>query len=90
MGQPVLVPGPGWGGRGGKYQHIKFTGGTSKLIIGDNNIFREHVTIHPGTEIGSKITKIGSNGLFMVGSHVAHDCIISDNIVLATSLRADP
>ena len=32
-------------------QHIKFTGGTSKLIIGDNNIFREHVTVHPGTEI---------------------------------------
>ena len=37
-------------------QHSKFTGGRSKLIIGDNNIFREHVTIHPGTEIGSRKT----------------------------------
>ena len=62
-------------------QHIKFTGGTSKLIIGDNNIFREHVTIHPGTEIGSKITTIGNNGLFMVGCHVAHDCIVGDNVI---------
>ena len=62
-------------------QHSKFTGGTSKLIIGDNNIFREHVTIHPGTEIGSKITTIGNNGLFMVGCHVAHDCIVGDNVI---------
>ena len=62
-------------------QHNKFTGGNSKLIIGDNNIFREHVTIHPGTEIGSNITKIGSNGLFMVGCHVAHDCIVGDNVI---------
>ena len=37
-------------------QHSKFTGGSSKLTIGDNNIFREHVTVHPGTEIGSSIT----------------------------------
>ena len=62
-------------------QHSKFTGGTSKLVIGDNNIFREHVTIHPGTEIGSKITTIGNNGLFMVGCHVAHDCIVGDNVI---------
>ena len=62
-------------------QHSKFTGGSSKLIIGDNNIFREHVTIHPGTEIGSKITTIGNNGLFMVGCHVAHDCIVGNNVI---------
>ena len=62
-------------------QHSKFIGGSSKLIIGDNNIFREHVTIHPGTEIGSKITTIGNNGLFMVGCHVAHDCIVGDNVI---------
>ena len=62
-------------------QHSKFSGGTSKLLIGDNNIIREHVTIHPGTEIGSKITSIGSNGLYMVGSHVAHDCVVGDNVI---------
>ena len=62
-------------------QHSKFTGGSSKLIIGDNNVFREHVTVHPGTEIGSKITIIGSNGLFMVGCHVAHDCIVGNNVI---------
>ena len=37
--------------------------------------------MHPGTEIGIKLTKVGSNGLFMVGSHVAHDCIVGDNVV---------
>ena len=62
-------------------QHSRFTGGSSKLVIGDNNVFREHVTVHPGTDIGSKITIIGSNGLFMVGCHVAHDCIIGDNVI---------
>ncbi len=62
-------------------QHAKFDGGKSKLIIGDNNIIREHVTIHPGTEIGVGVTKVGNNGLFMVGTHVAHDCIVGNNVV---------
>ena len=66
---------------GSSPQHNKFSGGNSKLIIGENNIFREHVTIHPGTEIGSEVTKIGSNGLFMVGCHVAHDCMVGDNVI---------
>ena len=62
-------------------QHTKFSGGLSKLIIGNNNIIRENVTMHPGTDIGEKITIIGSNGLFMVGCHVAHDCIVGDNVI---------
>jgi len=66
-------------------QHAKFSGGKSKLIIGDNNVIREHVTMHPGTEIGIKETKVGSNGLFMVGSHVAHDCIVGNNVVFVNN-----
>ncbi len=62
-------------------QHAKFSGGKSKLIIGNNNIIREHVTMHPGTEIGTKVTKVGNNSLFMVGTHVAHDCVVGNNVV---------
>ena len=66
---------------GSSPQHAKFAGGKSKLIVGENNIIREHVTMHPGTEIGINFTQVGNNGLFMVGSHVAHDCIVGDNVV---------
>ena len=62
-------------------QHAKFSGGKSKLIVGNNNIIREHVTMHPGTDIGIKVTKVGNDSLFMVGTHVAHDCIVGDNVV---------
>ena len=51
---------------GSSPQHAKFSGEKSKLIIGDNNTIREHVTMHPGTEIGTKLTKVGSNGLFKI------------------------
>jgi len=66
-------------------QDLKFKGEDSKLIIGDNNKIREHVTIHRGTEDGGMITKIGSNNLFMVGVHIAHDCIVGDHIILANN-----
>ncbi len=66
---------------GCKPQHSKFSGGMSKLVIGSNNIIREHVTMHPGTDIGINITKVGNNGLFMVGSHVAHDSVVGNNVV---------
>ena len=56
-----------------------------KLIIGDNNIFREHVTIHPGTKVGIQKTIIGNNGFFMVGSHVAHDCLVGNNVVFVNN-----
>ncbi len=66
-------------------QDLKFKGENSKLIIGNNNIIREHVTINPGTTGGGMITTIGNNCLFMVGSHVAHDCIIGNHVILVNN-----
>ena len=66
-------------------QDLKYHGEKSKLIIGKKNIIREHVTINPGTKGGGLITKIGNNCLLMVGSHVAHDCIIGNNVIMANN-----
>lgn len=66
-------------------QDLKYNGEESTLIIGENNIFREHVTVNPGTEGGIMTTKIGNNCLFMVGSHIAHDCIVGNNVILANN-----
>jgi acyl-[acyl carrier protein]--UDP-N-acetylglucosamine O-acyltransferase len=52
-------------------------------VIGPRNIIREHVTMHTGTASGRGATTVGSDGLYMVGAHVAHDCIVGDNVVLA-------
>ena len=66
-------------------QDLKYKGEKSFLVIGNNNIFRENVTINPGTEGGGSYTKIKDNCLFMVGSHIAHDCIIGSNVILANN-----
>jgi UDP-N-acetylglucosamine acyltransferase len=66
-------------------QDLKFKGEKSKLIIGNNNIIREHVTMNPGTDGGGLLTKIGDNCLIMIGAHVAHDCILGNNIILANN-----
>ena len=66
-------------------QDLKFKGESSRLKIGENNIIREHVTMSPGTEGGGFITEIGNNCLFMVGSHVAHDCKVGNQVVLANN-----
>lgn len=66
-------------------QDLKFHGESSAITIGKNNIIREHVTMNPGTEGGGMKTKIGDNCLFMVGSHVAHDCQIGNNVILANN-----
>ena len=68
-------------------QDLKYNGEKNSLIIGNNNKFREYVNINPGTEQGGGITKIGDNNLFMVYCHVAHDCLISNNIVLANNVQ---
>jgi len=67
-------------------QDLKFSGEQTKLEIGDNNKIREYVTINPGTKGGGGLTKIGSNCLFMVASHVAHDCFVGDNVILANNV----
>ena len=68
-------------------QDLKYKGEKNSIIIGNNNKFREYVNINPGTAQGGGITKIGNNNLFMVYCHVAHDCIISNNIVLANNVQ---
>ena len=68
-------------------QDLKYKGEKNSIIIGDNNKFREYVNINPGTEQGGGITKIGNNNLFMVYCHVAHDCNLSNNIVLANNVQ---
>ncbi|CAK0762831.1 acyl-(acyl-carrier-protein)--UDP-N-acetylglucosamine O-acyltransferase [uncultured Gammaproteobacteria bacterium] len=66
-------------------QDLKFRGERSELVIGKNNRIREQVTMNPGTAGGGMVTRIGDNGLFMVGAHVAHDCIVGDNVILANN-----
>lgn len=66
-------------------QDLKYKGEKSRLKIGNNNIFREYVTVNPGTQGGGLLTKIGDNCLFMISSHVAHDCIIGDNVILVNN-----
>jgi len=64
-------------------QDKKYQGEDSVLVIGNNNIFREYTTANPGTSADKGITKIGNNNLFMASSHVAHDCNLGNDIVLA-------
>ena len=68
-------------------QDLKYKGEKNSIIIGNNNKLREYVNINPGTEQGGGITKIGNNNLLMVYCHVAHDCKISNNIVLANNVQ---
>jgi UDP-N-acetylglucosamine acyltransferase len=67
-------------------QHSGFKGENSNLVIGENNVIRENVTMHPGTKTGRMNTSIADNCLFMVGSHVAHDCVISNNVILTNNV----
>ena len=67
-------------------QDLKYRGEKTFLEIGDNNKIREYVTINPGTEGGGGKTKVGNNCLFMVSSHIAHDCIVGDNVILANNV----
>jgi UDP-N-acetylglucosamine acyltransferase len=66
-------------------QDLKYDGEVSRLEIGNNNVIREHVTMNPGTQGGGLLTKVGNDCLFMVASHVAHDCLVGDNVVLVNN-----
>lgn len=66
-------------------QDLKYKGEDSQLIIGDKNTIREHVTMNPGTQTGVMVTRVGNGCLFMVGSHVAHDCQVGDQVILANN-----
>ena len=68
-------------------QDLKYKGEKNSIVIGDNNKLREYVNINPGTEQGGGKTEIGNNNLFMVYCHIAHDCKVSNNIVLANNVQ---
>ena len=71
---------------GNNPQDLKYKGERSDLEIGNGNTIREYVSINPGTDGGGGLTKIGNNCLFMVSSHVAHDCVIGDNVVAVNNV----
>jgi UDP-N-acetylglucosamine acyltransferase len=68
-------------------QDLKFKGGDTCVEIGDGNVFREMVTVHAGTEVAGRVTKIGSRNRFLVGSHVAHDCVIGNECILSNQVQ---
>ena len=67
-------------------QDLKYDGESTNLIIGDNNKIREYVTINPGTVSGGGKTVIGNNCLFMISSHIAHDCQVGNNVIIANNV----
>ena len=67
-------------------QDLKYDGEETSLVIGDNNKIREYVTINPGTIGGGGKTVIGNNCLFMISSHIAHDCQVGNNVIIANNV----
>ena len=67
-------------------QDLKYNGEETNLVIGDNNKIREYVTINPGTIGGGSKTIIGNNCLFMISSHIAHDCQVGNNVIIANNV----
>lgn len=66
-------------------QHKRSNAPDALLVIGDDNTFREHVTAHVGSDVDNKITRIGHRNLFLVASHIAHDCVLGDDIVMSNN-----
>ena len=66
-------------------QDLKFQGEKSRLVVGNRNRIREHVTMNAGTEGGGGVTRIGDDGLFMAGCHIAHDAQIGDRVIVVNS-----
>ncbi|EPX78156.1 Acyl-[acyl-carrier-protein]--UDP-N- acetylglucosamine O-acyltransferase [Salipiger mucosus DSM 16094] len=66
-------------------QDLKFKGEETRLVIGKRNRIREHVTMNCGTDGGGGLTKVGDDGLFMAGCHVAHDAQVGDRVILVNN-----
>ncbi|WP_028110814.1 acyl-ACP--UDP-N-acetylglucosamine O-acyltransferase [Ferrimonas futtsuensis] len=91
----VVIKGPTTIGKGNKFfqfasigeecQDKKYAGEPTRLEIGDNNVFRECCTVHRGTVQDQGLTRIGSNNLFMAYTHVAHDCMVGDHVIMANN-----
>ncbi|MDF2181775.1 acyl-ACP--UDP-N-acetylglucosamine O-acyltransferase [Neptuniibacter sp. CAU 1671] len=95
IGSHVVIKGPTTIGRnnrifqfssvGEECQDKKYAGEPTTLVIGDNNVIREGVTIHRGTVQDIGTTIIGSDNLFMANVHVAHDCVVGDHVIMANN-----
>ena len=70
---------------GGPPQHAGHMGEPTRLVVGPRNVIREHVTMHCGTVMGRGVTTVGADGLFMVGVHIAHDCLVGDHVTLVNN-----
>jgi UDP-N-acetylglucosamine acyltransferase len=68
---------------GGPPQDITYKNEESRVIIGKNNTIREYVTINRGTEHGAGVTTVGDNNFIMAYAHIAHDCVVGNNIIMA-------
>lgn len=66
-------------------QDLKFKGEKTRLVIGKRNRIREHVTMNTGTEGGGGVTRVGDDGLFMAGCHVAHDAQVGDRVIIVNN-----
>jgi UDP-N-acetylglucosamine acyltransferase len=69
-------------------QDVNYKGEPTQVIIGDDNIIRENVTIHRGTQEGRSVTTVGNNNMLMAYAHVAHDCIIGNHVIIANAYLA--
>ncbi len=67
-------------------QDLKYKGGPTQLNIGKDNVFREYVTVHPGTEVAGGVTTIGDHNRFFIGVHIAHDSHLGNHIVIANGV----
>ncbi|WP_298440478.1 acyl-ACP--UDP-N-acetylglucosamine O-acyltransferase [uncultured Ferrimonas sp.] len=95
IGSHVVIKGPAKIGKGNKFfqftsigeecQDKKYKGEATWVVIGDNNIFRECCTVHRGTTQDQSLTQIGSDNLFMAYTHVAHDCMVGNHIIMANN-----
>jgi UDP-N-acetylglucosamine acyltransferase len=68
-------------------QDKKYRGEPTRLVVGDRNVFREYVTVNRGTVTGLGETRIGNDNLLLAYTHVAHDCVLGDNIVLSNAVN---
>ncbi|QJR81782.1 acyl-ACP--UDP-N-acetylglucosamine O-acyltransferase [Alteromonas pelagimontana] len=92
----VVIKGPSRIGKNNRFfqfcsigedcQDKKYAGERTELVIGDDNIFRESASVHRGTSQDQGITRVGSRNLLMINAHVAHDCVLGDDIVLANNV----
>lgn len=71
---------------GGLPQDKKYAGEYSRVVMGSRNVIRENVSINSGTKTGDGCTMIGDRNLIMAGCHIAHDCVLDDDITMANNV----